>query len=335
LAVWRLRALHELGTIEMFVDAGTDRLTQARRLAEGLGALSTAAVVDLQLCAATQTVFALDEAAEHARRGLALCERLGLEALRARMCYFLAENHALRRERPEMERYLSLALAGTPGDLATEAFAWGGARGMLALLDGDWGAALDCFTHAAALLRRVPHPEPAEFRAFWPLLLANLTIIFCNRGLLGYAHAIAAGRDGDPNRASDLARAADPALTRTPVWRHLARLCAAGPARTDGWGDPQHWLPDAHACFTDHGLPGLVTRCQQLLDQPHPTRWDRYGITAREADVLELVAAGLANKQIATRLQISPRTVEKHLENLQRKTGTHTRTELALSARTT
>ena len=350
LVVWRLRALHELGTIEMFTDAGTDRLTQARRLAEQLGALSTAAVVDLQLCAATQTVFALDEAAEHARRGLALCERLGLEQLQARLCYFLAENHALRRERPEMERYLSLALAGTPGDLATEAFAWGGARGMLALLDGDWDAALNCFTRAAALLRRVPHPEPAEFRAFWPLLLAavgdrrasaelahaeatNLTIIFCNRGLLGYAHAIAAGRAGDPARASELARAADPALTRTPVWGHLARLCATGPARSDGWGDPQRWVLDAQACFTDHGLHGLVTRCQELLDQPHPSRWDRYGITAREADVLELVAAGLANKQIATRLQLSPRTVEKHLENLLRKTGTHTRTELALSAR--
>ena len=350
LAVWRLRALHELGTIEMFTDAGADRLTQARRLAEELGALSTAAVVDLQLCAATQTVFALDEAAEHARRGLALCGRLGLEALGARLCYFLAENHALRRERPEMERYLSLALAGTPDDLATEAFAWGGARGMLALLAGDWNAALDCFARAATLLRRVPHPEPAEFRAFWPLLLAavgdrraaaelahaeatNLTIIFCNRGLLGYAHAIAAGRDGDPARAAELARAADPDLTRTPVWGHLARLCAAGPARTEGWGDPQHWLLDAQACFTDHGLPGLVTRCQELLDQPQPTRWDRFGITAREADVLELVAAGLTNKQIATRLQISPRTVEKHLENLLRKTGTRTRIELALSAR--
>jgi DNA-binding NarL/FixJ family response regulator len=45
------------------------------------------------------------------------------------------------------------------------------------------------------------------------------------------------------------------------------------------------------------------------------------GITAREADVLRLVAGGLANKQIAVGLHLSPRTVEKHVESLLRKTG--------------
>ncbi|OJY53115.1 AAA family ATPase [Pseudonocardia sp.] len=345
LPLWRLRALHELGTIELFTEAGTGRLWQARRLAEQLGAWSTAAVVDLQLCAAVQTVFALDAAAEHARRGLALCERLGLDRLRARLHYFLAENHAFRRERAEMEHHLALALAGAPGDLVEDAFAWGGARGMLALLDGDWDGALDCLARAAVLLRRTPHSEPAEFRAFWPLLLtavddrraaselahadrANLTIMFCNRGLLGYAHAIAAGRDGDRVRAGELARAADTALIRAPVWGHLARLCAAGPALTDGWGDPQQWLPEALECFTEHDLHGLALRCRDLLGRPHTARWDRYRFTAREADVLELVVAGLANKQIATRLRLSPRTVEKHVESLLRKTATRSRTQL-------
>ena len=53
------------------------------------------------------------------------------------------------------------------------------------------------------------------------------------------------------------------------------------------------------------------------------------GITAREADVLRLVADGLPNKEIAARLNLSPRTVEKHVESLLRKTGARSRTSLA------
>ena len=48
--------------------------------------------------------------------------------------------------------------------------------------------------------------------------------------------------------------------------------------------------------------------------------------------MLRLVAGGLANKQIAARLQLSPRTVEKHVESLLRKTGARSRTGLAAAA---
>jgi DNA-binding NarL/FixJ family response regulator len=55
-------------------------------------------------------------------------------------------------------------------------------------------------------------------------------------------------------------------------------------------------------------------------------------VTAREADVLRLVAEGLANKEIATRLYLSPRTIEKHVESLLRKTGARSRTQLVALA---
>ena len=56
-------------------------------------------------------------------------------------------------------------------------------------------------------------------------------------------------------------------------------------------------------------------------------------MTDREADVLRLVIAGLGNKEIAAALRLSPRTVEKHVENLRRKTGARSRTELAVMSR--
>jgi DNA-binding NarL/FixJ family response regulator len=59
------------------------------------------------------------------------------------------------------------------------------------------------------------------------------------------------------------------------------------------------------------------------------------GITRREADVLELVIEGRPNREIADRLYLSVRTVEKHVEALLRKTGARTRTQLAHLAGTT
>ena len=48
--------------------------------------------------------------------------------------------------------------------------------------------------------------------------------------------------------------------------------------------------------------------------------------------MLRLVVGGLANKQIAAQLHLSPRTVEKHVESLLRKTGARSRTGLVAAA---
>src|SRR5438067_1953001 len=78
LALWRLRALHELGTIELFEQAGTSRLGQARHIAGELGALSTAAVLDIQLAAGCLFRFNPEAGEEHAASALAMAERLRL-----------------------------------------------------------------------------------------------------------------------------------------------------------------------------------------------------------------------------------------------------------------
>jgi DNA-binding NarL/FixJ family response regulator len=53
------------------------------------------------------------------------------------------------------------------------------------------------------------------------------------------------------------------------------------------------------------------------------------GLTARQAEVLQLLASGLSNKQIAVELQLSPATVERHLATIYRKLGMRGRVEAA------
>ena len=48
-------------------------------------------------------------------------------------------------------------------------------------------------------------------------------------------------------------------------------------------------------------------------------------LTGRETQILRLVAAGRTNIAIAHELQVSPRTVAKHLEHLYRKLGVSSR----------
>lgn len=55
-------------------------------------------------------------------------------------------------------------------------------------------------------------------------------------------------------------------------------------------------------------------------------------LTAREREVLELVAEGLTNVEVAQRLWISPGTVRRHLENAYAKLGVHTRTAAVRAA---
>lgn len=53
------------------------------------------------------------------------------------------------------------------------------------------------------------------------------------------------------------------------------------------------------------------------------------GLTAREAELMELVARGHTNKEMAERLFVSPNTVKAHLKKAFRKCGVRNRVEAA------
>jgi len=69
----------------------------------------------------------------------------------------------------------------------------------------------------------------------------------------------------------------------------------------------------------------------QRLHQHHKTVLDRNGrlketrihLTPREMEILQLIAEGEANKQVAAELEISIKTVEKHRDHLMKKLNIH------------
>ncbi|ARV57588.1 DNA-binding response regulator [Nostocales cyanobacterium HT-58-2] len=72
-------------------------------------------------------------------------------------------------------------------------------------------------------------------------------------------------------------------------------------------------------------IKALLTQKSAIAQSPAPFTID---LTPREQSVLNLVAEGLMNKEIARRLDTSVRNVEKYVSRLFSKTGTNSRTEL-------
>jgi DNA-binding NarL/FixJ family response regulator len=62
--------------------------------------------------------------------------------------------------------------------------------------------------------------------------------------------------------------------------------------------------------------------CQEKGAGQQPARTD-VELTQREAEVLQLIAEGYANKQIAAELNLSVKTVEKHRQQVMQKLGIH------------
>jgi DNA-binding NarL/FixJ family response regulator len=80
------------------------------------------------------------------------------------------------------------------------------------------------------------------------------------------------------------------------------------------------------------GESPLAPKAASALLEARATARTPSKLTAREREVLVLLASGLANKQIARRLQISEKTVKSHLTKIFDRVGAADRTQAALWA---
>lgn len=178
----------------------------------------------------------------------------------------------------------------------------------------------------AALVVRVPRGGHARVSAHWPLgdpdeLLARHVTVVAAR-LVGESPGSGRCRTGLWTDRSILyavvrpLRSADGAgVPRVVV---LVRPTPFGTDELDLWADAAEPLAALflRADRDDAARDGAVPPSQTT---------DQTGVTDRERDVLELLAQGLTAIAIAGRLDVSPRTVHRHLENTYRKLGVHDR----------
>ena len=76
----------------------------------------------------------------------------------------------------------------------------------------------------------------------------------------------------------------------------------------------------------------VVRAAESTLDRESSAREAAEVLTPRELEIVRMVAQGLRNKAIASRLSISEATVKVHLHNIYEKFGVDGRLELVLSA---
>jgi DNA-binding NarL/FixJ family response regulator len=106
------------------------------------------------------------------------------------------------------------------------------------------------------------------------------------------------------------------AIVSNLLERRAAANRAAGDGDAPDIADMARQIAEIRALLTQRGA---------IAQTPAPVRLE---FTPREQSVLELVAEGLMNKEIARRLETSVRNVEKYVSRLFSKTGTNSRTEL-------
>jgi DNA-binding CsgD family transcriptional regulator/tetratricopeptide (TPR) repeat protein len=125
------------------------------------------------------------------------------------------------------------------------------------------------------------------------------------------------------------------------LWRQAEALLAKATTRSVVAGP----LREAHAITVGLGATPLRREIERLalrgrLDlgveppepSPTPDALASLGLTRREREVLELIAAGRTNRQIAAELFITDKTAGHHVSNILAKLGVHGRTEAAATA---
>jgi DNA-binding CsgD family transcriptional regulator/tetratricopeptide (TPR) repeat protein len=208
------------------------------------------------------------------------------------------------------------------------------ADGLEPLRDSLWLASLAYLADACAALGDEPlaalvYPE------LQPLAGANVMIghlVSCYGAADRYLGMLAAVL-GEPERAEEhfqraleLNRRMGAATWFAHTAYEYARfLLSHGPREHER---AQAMLGDAATLAERIGMPALLGRIRALGSSTPATRLPD-GLSPREAQILELVARGLSNRQIGEALVISEHTAANHIRSILRKTRCANRTEAA------
>lgn len=358
LPLWRVEALVRLGVNGFMRTGDAGRLHSARAAAAELGSLLLAQTVDGLLAMNAVMCARWDEAEEITGRSVEASARIGNHGAHRYLLLAGAAAAAHRGRRREKDRALAAfrRAGGEQSALVPLQLGFCGALG--ALLDEDRPRALADLD--ASLAWEHDHPSyyylsgryglrpllrvlsgeaaPGEYEAVAGTSGAALA---WNRQFLELAAAVLLGRDGDRTGAERRMAAFHTRSAAFPVAHHLGLRLVAEAAFADGWGEPVVWLRTAEEYFYAAGVQPAAAACRAVLRQAGvsvtqrrggrdriPTSLRTNGVTPREYEVFVLLPERPGNQQIAQRLSISPRTVEKHLASLLSKTGRANRTAL-------
>jgi LuxR family maltose regulon positive regulatory protein len=269
---------------------------------------------------------------DYALQGERLARDLDLPAERAGVALALAEIHARRGERLGCERACEAArLAGgrawyaadrerTPALVALFA-------GRAAFNAGDPAAALALIDAAAPA---DAHPEPQR-----AALLADRAAYAALAGRPHVAALVRAARDaaadagafdaldalhvnGAARIATALAGDAAPVVPRATIRSRFAGLIAR--------------RPDDDALLAALSPRAATASAGRTAPARTPAEPRGAALTKRENDILQLLAEGLTNKEIAQRFTLSPRTVDTHVERVLAKLNVTSRTRAVAAA---
>ena len=355
-----LRGEMERASLDCWNLLPVDRLLAVRERAAAVGALVDAAHLDNLLAWTARDRWLPHDVDVAADRCAELAGKLHLDVLHGMAHAASAAAAGQRGDRERMEAKIAAALevSGRHPDVAA---ACAMARVCLSLERDDLARVSSTLDQAIGRLgdaAAIGGPE----RGLWtllrtveqrgtPTIIADLEAstaytLVANKAYRSYALAVMAGRAGDHRAAAEYMADGDRAVAPLSWFQHHARRLIAETALADGWGDPISWLRDAVTYFEQHGPDQLASKCRALLagagaaaprrtrERGHdvPTDLLAAGVTAREVEVLERLAAAHSTKDIAAQLFLSPKTVERHISNLAVKLGLDGRAALVAFA---
>ncbi|MEA5363494.1 AAA family ATPase [Amycolatopsis sp., V23-08] len=335
--LWRTHVLLRMGEHSALADGDTGGLALARQQAERSGAVAVSHAAEAGLVLHGLILGGdFHAAGPQLARLTASAAHHGLGAVVRHAHVLRAVTAAHRADRAGMAEAIADARAAGGDHHPDFALCVGLAQAICAVLEEDReqarrdlkraGGSPAAGHHGLRILLDVlaGGEEPGAPSAAWPRWDRQFTEL---------ARAVACGRRGDVAGAEAAMRAAREAARPYRMAMHLGARLVAEAALTDGWGDPVTWLRTAEEYFHDAAVPAVAGACRALLRragesvrqrrpglQLLPRELRDAGVTVREYDVFRLLAHRLGNTDIARRLLISPKTVEKHVSSLMAKT---------------